>query len=60
MVPVIEQLHAKYKDNDKAAVLAVSLDHPDMPAKTIEDAAKQLQIDRAAAARQRHARPASG
>ena len=44
MIPMIEQLHAKYKDNDKVAVLAVSLDHPDTPAKTIEDAGKQLKL----------------
>ena len=44
MVPMIEQLHAKYKDNDKVAVLAVSLDHPDTPSKMIEDAEKQLKL----------------
>jgi outer membrane lipoprotein-sorting protein/peroxiredoxin len=44
MIPVIEQLHAKYKDNDKVAVLTVSLDPPSMPAKTIEEAAGRLKI----------------
>ena len=60
MIATIEQLHAKYKDNDKVAVLAVSLDHPDTPAKTIEDAGKQLKIDRAAARATTAPRPASG
>jgi len=45
MMPMIEQLYAKYKDNDKVAILVVSLDHPDTPAKAIEDAAKQLKCD---------------
>jgi thiol-disulfide isomerase/thioredoxin len=44
MIPIVEQLHAKYKDNDKVAVLAVNLDSPDMPAKAIEDAARQLKL----------------
>ncbi len=44
MIPTIEPLYAKYKDNDKVAMLAVSLDHPDTPAKTIEDAGKQLKL----------------
>ncbi|MEI8372532.1 MAG: TlpA disulfide reductase family protein [Planctomycetota bacterium] len=44
MIPMIEQLYAKYKDNDKVAVLAVSLDPPDTPAKTLEDAEKQLKM----------------
>jgi len=44
MIPTMEQLYAKYKDNDKVALLAVSLDHPETPAKTIEDAAKQLKM----------------
>ena len=44
MVSTIEHLYEKYKDNDKLAVLAVSLDHPDTPAKTIEDAGKQLKM----------------
>ena len=44
MIPMIEQLYTKYKDNDKVAVLAVSLDHPETPAKAIEDVAKQLKI----------------
>ena len=57
MIPVIEQLQAKYKDNDKVAVLAVNLDDPDTPAKTIEDAAKQLKLTRAAPPRQRHRGP---
>jgi peroxiredoxin len=45
MIPMIEQLRAKYKDNDKVVLVAVSLDHPDMPAKSIEDAAKQVKIN---------------
>jgi peroxiredoxin len=44
MLPMIEQLQAKYRDNDKVAVLAVSLDHPETAAQTIEDAAKQLKL----------------
>ena len=40
----LDQLHAKYKDNAKVAMLAVSLDYPDMPSKTIEDAGKQLKL----------------
>ena len=44
MIAALEPLSAKYKNNDKVAVLAVSLDHPDTPAKAIEDAAKQWKI----------------
>jgi peroxiredoxin len=44
MISMLDRLRAKYQDNDKVAVLAVSLDHPDAPAKAIEDAAKQLKI----------------
>jgi len=45
MVPIMDRLQAKYKNNDKVALLAVSLDHPDTPAKTIEDATRQLKLD---------------
>ena len=57
MIPMIAQLAAKYKDNDKVVVLAVNLDHPDTPAKTIEDAAAAAENRGAAAARQRHGSP---
>jgi peroxiredoxin len=45
MIATIEQFYGKYKENDKLAILAVTLDHPDTPAKTIEEAAKQLKIN---------------
>ncbi len=41
MAAQINRLHEAYKDNAKVAVLDVSLDYPEMPAKLIEDAAKQ-------------------
>ena len=44
MIPTIEQLFEKHKGDDKVVVLAVNLDHPDTPAKTIEDAGKQLKL----------------
>ncbi len=44
MMPMIEQLYEKYRGNDKVVVLAVNLDHPDTPAKAIEDAGKQLKL----------------
>ena len=60
IIPNIEQLHDKYKHNDKVALLAVSLDNPDMPSKTIEDAGKQLKLTHAACSATTAARPASG
>ena len=35
MIATIEQFYGNYKKNDKLAILAVTLDHPDTPAKTM-------------------------
>jgi thiol-disulfide isomerase/thioredoxin len=43
-MPSMQKVYEKYKDNDKVAFLAVSLDEPSVDNKAVEDVLKQLDV----------------
>jgi thiol-disulfide isomerase/thioredoxin len=43
-LPNLQKIYEKYKDNDKVAFLAVSVDEPQVENKAIEDAFKELKV----------------